>query len=138
MCREDEPREHEQSDDEQSENGQDDQPVSEDEYQVDNDADPGEAIQAEPIVENLDDDKQSDNENHDLPVNEVENHVGNGPNPEDDFGAENACGEDDSEIEYWELYEELKEEPFEMEPLRESLDNTANSDCVLTCVYKIE
>lgn len=132
---------YEQPVDEQSEDELDDQPVSEDEYQVGNEADLAGAVQAEPIVGNLVDGEQFDNEHHDVPVNEAENHVGNGPNPdgpENDFGAENAYGEDDSEIEYWESYEELKEEPFEMEPLRESLDNTANSDCVVTGAYKIE
>lgn len=97
--------------DEQSDDEHHDQSVSEDEYQIGNDTDPGES--------------------------ELQSAT-NTNNPEADFCVQTAPVGDDSEIEFWESYEELKEETFEMEPLRESLDNTDNSDCVLTAEYKIE
>lgn len=122
----DEPRVHEQSDDGQSDDEHHDQSVSDDEYQVGNDTDPGEFVQAEHDAGVVDDDQQPNDEDHDQPAIEHENH-----------GAY-ANAEDDSEIEFYESYEELKEEPLEMEPIREPLDITDNSDCALAIEYKIE
>lgn len=103
LRRADEPRVHEQSDNEQSDDEHHDQPVGGDEYQAGNGTDPGDLVQAELSAGNVIDDKQPDDEHHDQPVGEDEYHVGNGANPdapEAELGAENACVEDDSELEY--------------------------------------
>lgn len=103
----------EKSDDEQSDDENHDQPVNEDEYHVGNDTDSGELVQPELCAGNVEDDMQPDDEYQPVRKDE-EDRVVNDTNTNDP----EAAVEDDSEIEFWESYEELKEEPFEMEPLR--------------------
>lgn len=150
MCRVDEPVVHEQGDAEQF----NDESLSENEYEINN----GEAV-------NHLEQPANGNEHHvqdplELPVIENKHHVeeavqadGNAGNAgaendsvieifesfeeanETDGNAGNAGNEGDSELEMYESYEELKEEPFEVQRLRESLDISGGSDCVIVGGY---